>query len=137
MATYFAVYLLTVICLLDLGMCIFYTDSKEHDYPRIGKRKKLEEYLEKGIFGHKYSPPISTVDTLPLREAILPSVMIFQHFDIDSKYFAFFGSQYCFAKCPNEFTINNGGSHDDLYHQHIEAEPRISKKRSEYKYNGV
>ena len=96
MATYFALYLLTVVCLLDLGMCIFYTDSKEHDYPRIGKRKQFEEYLEKGIFGHKYGSQKSTVDTISLREAILPSVMIFQHFDMNSMYFTFFWKSILF-----------------------------------------
>lgn len=80
-----AVCLLTIICILDFGMCLFYTDSKENDYPRIGKRRQFDEIVYNNNYQQKYREPKKTMDPLTLSEAVIPSVLLFQYFDLDSK----------------------------------------------------
>ena len=82
-----AVLLVTVVCILDFGTCLFYTDSKENDYPRIGKRKRYNDYVdETDFYGRKFRDSIKSMHSLTMNEAVIPSVLLFQFFDIDSEY---------------------------------------------------
>ena len=40
---------LSFVCLLSYGLCIFYTDSKENDFPRLGRRSQPFDVENDGL----------------------------------------------------------------------------------------
>ncbi len=54
---------LTLFCLLGYGMCIFYTDSKENDFPRLGRRAPPLDGERDGLLGEDQRPGPQSLET--------------------------------------------------------------------------